>query len=439
MTDALTQFFILLVERSLMAMPLAAIAYVLRCLPRVPKWMGMTLWLLVAARLLLPWSLPSSWSAFNLVDAPVIDGGICASASESSTPNALHYRQSSASVPSKADSAQTAETTAYSRQTADDGAVQKQTSRPALSVFLPIAAYIWLAGVIVLLGKALFGYAEFRRLLAASIPLRDNIRLCDGIETGFTVGLLHPRIYMPSSLKDKEPQFSQVLAHEQAHLQRGDHFWKLLALVLRSFYWFNPVLWLAFNLFCEDMELACDELVCRGMTHAERIDYSQTLRDQTLQEAYRSETDILSLNAAVCPLAFGEICLKKRIKAVLNYRKPTLLVLASAAVLYAAAAVLFLTDSSVVPCDFNEYSSDKISDVYTYYRPDDRRIEWNVIDLNSYGDELLKRLRSLKGTRIALPDGRTPICELTVWGSGMEKIQIQTFDHNSSLTEIKWG
>lgn len=194
-------------------------------------------------------------------------------------------------------------------------------------------AYVWLAGMAVLLGWAAFSWLRLRRQVAASVSVAKGVYICDDIASPFILGVLHPRIYLPSGLTGAT--LESVLRHERAHLKRRDHWWKPLAHVLIAVYWFNPLLWAAYVLLCRDIELACDERVVRDMTREDRAAYSQALLQCSLNRRRR---------LVLCPLAFGEVGVRTRVKSVLCYRRPAVWLSAAAVLLCAALAVTFLTE-----------------------------------------------------------------------------------------------
>ncbi len=186
--------------------------------------------------------------------------------------------------------------------------------------------------VYVMLVLALAGYLSLREDVAASIPLEGNVYLCDTIKSPFILGMFRPRIYLTSGMD--EASRVCVLRHEKAHLRRGDHLWKPLGFLLLAVYWYNPLVWAAYILFCRDMELACDERVIRDMAAEERATYSQALLDCSRGRHW----------VAACPLAFGEVGVKTRVKAVLWYKKPAFWAVLAAVVVCAVVAVCFLTN-----------------------------------------------------------------------------------------------
>ena len=191
---------------------------------------------------------------------------------------------------------------------------------------------VWLAGMAVMLLYALISYLRLRYRVMVSINERDNIWLCDQIDSPFILGMFRPRIYMPSGMA--EEQAAYVIAHEQAHLQRHDHWWKPFGFLLLAVYWFNPLIWVAYILLSRDIELACDEKVIQSMETPDKQAYSEALL-------------VCSVNRrmiAACPLAFGEVGVKARVKSVLNYKKPAFWVVVGSVVICAVVAVCFLTD-----------------------------------------------------------------------------------------------
>ena len=179
-----------------------------------------------------------------------------------------------------------------------------------LYVWTYLAGWVWLLGLAAMLAYALVSYLRLRRRVRVSIPLWENIYVCDEVPSPFILGIVRPRIYLPSVLD--EAQRGSVLSHERAHLARRDHWWKPLGFALLAVYWFNPLLWLAYTLLCRDIELACDERVVQFMELEERKAYSAALLNCSTNRAH----------FAACPVAFGEVSVKERIKSVLSYKKP---------------------------------------------------------------------------------------------------------------------
>ncbi len=195
-----------------------------------------------------------------------------------------------------------------------------------------IAVVVWLVGAVGMLLYSTVSYGRLRYRLRGMVPQGERVWLSDHAETPFVLGIVRPRIIVPSSLaaEDKE----RVLAHERAHIRRLDHVWKPLGFVLLTFHWFNPLLWVAYILLCRDIEMACDERVVRAYSLDEKKAYSSAL----------IQCSVSHRSVRMCPLAFGETAVKSRIRAVLHYKKPTLWILIATAVVIAAVCVFFMTD-----------------------------------------------------------------------------------------------
>ena len=191
---------------------------------------------------------------------------------------------------------------------------------------------LWLTGVILFTGYAVYSYVRVRRQIAEAMWLRENLWICDEVKSPFILGLHKPKIYLSSSMD--EAQYPYVIAHEQAHLKRGDQWWKPLGFLILAIHWFNPFVWAAYILFCNDLELACDESAVKKLNAQERKDYSYALLSCSMQRRL----------VTVCPLAFGEVGVKKRVKEILNYKKPTFWVVLAAVAVCVIVAVCFLTN-----------------------------------------------------------------------------------------------
>ncbi len=201
-----------------------------------------------------------------------------------------------------------------------------------LQNFFRFACAIWPIGILGMLCYAGYSYLRIRKKVKEAVFLTDNIWLCDHVESPFILGIFRPRILLPSTIQPEEMQ--HVIAHERAHLKRLDHLWKPLGFVLLSVYWFNPVLWIAYIFLCKDIELACDERVIRKMDTEDIKSYSSTLLNFSISRKAIS----------VCPLAFGEVHVKKRIKNALHYKKPAFWIIMVAVLSCAVVAVCFLTN-----------------------------------------------------------------------------------------------
>ena len=195
-----------------------------------------------------------------------------------------------------------------------------------------IGAVIWLVGIAVMLIYTLISYLKIHRKVREAVPYNENIFVCDRIAAPFILGVFRPRIYLPSSIDKQDEEY--VIAHERAHIKRRDHLIKPLSFLLLTVYWFNPVMWIAYILLCRDIELACDEKVIKTMGIEIKKPYSEALINCSLPKRV----------IAACPLAFGEVGVKSRIKSVLNYKKPAFWVVIVAIIASIAVAVGFLTN-----------------------------------------------------------------------------------------------
>jgi beta-lactamase regulating signal transducer with metallopeptidase domain len=198
--------------------------------------------------------------------------------------------------------------------------------------YLPAVMFIWGLGVLGMIAYALVSYVNLKRKVSASIKRKDNVYICDEIKSSFIFGVIRPRIYLPSGIEESVENY--VIAHEKAHLKRHDYLWKPLGFLLLAVYWFHPILWLAYVLFCRDIEAACDEKVIEDLDKERKADYSAALLICAMQRRM----------ITVCPLAFGETNVKGRVKSILNYKKPAFRVVAVAIVLCIAAAICLLTN-----------------------------------------------------------------------------------------------
>ena len=261
-------------------------------LKKAPKAITVLLWALVAIRLIFPFSIESVISLIPsaetvppeiiYAEAPSIESGI-------------HYVNST-----------------INPVVSESLAPTPEASVNPLQIIVSVASVIWVVGMIAMALYAAVSYLRIRLKVRASLAVEKNIRICDNIDSPFILGILRPRIYLPSELDESQREY--VIAHEEAHLKRKDHWWKPLGFALLTVYWFHPLLWVAYILLCRDIELACDERVIKNMESSEKASYSEALLACSMPRRMIS----------ACPLAFGEVGVKKRIKAILHYKKHAL-------------------------------------------------------------------------------------------------------------------
>lgn len=306
--------FLKLLNLSISASWLVLVVLALRLvLKRAPKWVNVLLWGMVALRLMLPFSIES---ALSLIPS-----------AETLSPEVVRF-DSAPTITSGVELIDNAVNPSLS----ESFAAAPLASVNLLYVWTYLAGWVWLIGLAAMLLYALVSYLRLRRRVSASIPLRENIYVCDEVASPFILGILRPRIYLPSALD--EAQRGSVLSHERAHLARRDHWWKPLGYALLAVYWFNPLLWLAYTLLCRDIELACDERVLCGMDAGQVKDYSSALLACSVPRRM----------LAACPLAFGEVGVGARVKNALRYKKPAFWVVAASVAVCVVVAVCFLTN-----------------------------------------------------------------------------------------------
>ena len=306
--------FLKLLNLSISASWLVLVVLVLRFVwKRSPKWMNVLLWGIVALRLVLPFSIES---ALSLIPS-----------AETVSPAVVQF----APAPTITSGVSVIDNAVNPSLSEHFSAVPTASVNP-LYVWTEIAGWVWLIGLGAMLLYALVSYLRLRRRVSVSLPVQDHIYLCDAISSPFILGVVKPRIYLPSGLDEVQRQ--NVLSHERAHLARRDHWWKPLGFALLAVYWFNPVLWLAYTLLCRDIELACDERVIRTMDESAVKTYSTVLLACSMPRKA----------VITCPLAFGEVGVKERVRNALHYKKPAFWVVAASVAVCVVVAVCFLTD-----------------------------------------------------------------------------------------------
>ena len=309
----MSELFLKIVNMSISASWVVIAVLTLRfCLKKAPKWVNVLLWGIVAARMVFPFSIESVLSlipsaetisptvmmeqtpsvqtgvpALNHVINPVISGSLTPAPGASANP---------------------------------------------LQIWIPVLAGIWLFGIVALFLYSAVSYCRLRRKVCEAVILRDNIYQSENVCSPFVLGIIKPKIYLPYHMDSRE--MDHVIAHEQTHIRRKDHWWKPLGFLLLTIHWFNPLMWLSYVLLCRDIELACDEKVIGKMGNAQRADYTQALVACSVDRRL----------IAACPLAFGEIGVKERVKSVMNYKKPAFWIVLASVIVCAVIAVCFLTN-----------------------------------------------------------------------------------------------
>ena len=314
----MTDFFVALLNRAWSAGYLILAVLLLRLLlEKCPKNLLLWLWALVGLRLVLP-DVPVS--SLSLVPQhPIVPADIGLSPAP-----AIH---SQIPVADRVVNAVLAENFAP---------IPAQSVNP-MQVVLAVAAAIWAIGVLALVLYAAVSYFRLWRKVQVCVPLGNRQYLCDGIPTAFLLGLFRPRICLPSDMAEENRDY--VLRHELAHLRHGDHVWKVLGFGILCVYWFHPLVWVSYGLFCRDLEMACDERVIAQLGEGEKKAYSYALLSCSAQRR----------GLHLSPLAFGESSVRSRIRNVLRFRKAGLWMVLLVLVLGAGLAVFFLTDPNEPP------------------------------------------------------------------------------------------
>ena len=314
----MSELFLKIINMSISASWLVLAVLLLRfALKKAPKWVNVLLWGIVAVRLICPFSIESALSLIPSTETipvnigmdttPAINSGI------SYINNAVNPLIEQSNTP------------------------MAGASVNPLQITIAIYANIWVLGVLALLIYTTVSYWRLRHKVSEAVILRDNIYQSENVASPFVLGVFRPRIYIPYHMYGQD--LNHVVAHEQAHIRRKDHWWKPLGFFLLTIHWFNPLMWLAYVLLCRDIELACDEKVIKELGNEQRADYTQALVACSVNRRM----------IAACPLAFGEVGVKERVKSVMNYKKPAFWIVVVAVIACVVVAVCFLTDPETNP------------------------------------------------------------------------------------------
>ena len=339
----MNELFLKIINMSISASWLVLAVLLLRfVLKKAPKWVNVLLWGIVAVRLAFPFSIESALSLIPSAETippnigmnttPTINSGINA------INNAVNPIISQSNTP------------------------MAGASVNPLQITIGIFEYIWIFGMIALALYTAISYWRLHRKVDTAVRYKDNIFQSENVKSPFVLGIIKPRIYLPFNMNGQD--LEHVVAHEQAHIHRKDHWWKPLGFLLLTIHWFNPLMWLAYVLLCRDIELACDEKVIKELGNEQRADYMQALVACSVNRRM----------IAACPLAFGEVGVKERVKSVMNYKKPAFWVIIIAVIICVGVAACFLTNPKqdrytlriVVPAGSQEefvYTEEEVSTV----------------------------------------------------------------------------
>ena len=339
----MNELFLKIINMSISASWLVLAVLILRfVLKKAPKWINVLLWGIVAIRLICPFFFESTLSLIPSAETiplnigmdttPTINSGI------SAINNAVNPIISQSNTP------------------------MAGASVNLLQITIGIYEYIWIFGMIALALYTAISYWRLRRKVDTAVRYKDNIFQSENVSFPFVLGIIKPRIYLPFKMNGQYLEY--VVAHEQAHICRKDHWWKPLGFLLLMIHWFNPLMWLAYVLLCRDIELACDEKVIKELGNEQRGDYTQALVACSVNRRM----------IAACPLAFGEVSVKERVKSVMNYKKPAFWVIIISVIVCVGVAVCFLTNPKqdsytlriVVPAGSQEkfvYTDEEVSTI----------------------------------------------------------------------------
>ena len=339
----MNELFLKIINMSISASWLVLAVLLLRfVLKKAPKWVNVLLWGIVAVRLAFPFSIESALSLIPSAETippnigmnttPTINSGINA------INNAVNPIISQSNTP------------------------MAGASVNPLQITIGIFEYIWIFGMSALALYTAISYWRLHRKVDTAVRYKDNIFQSENVKSPFVLGIIKPRIYLPFNMNGQD--LEHVVAHEQAHIHRKDHWWKPLGFLLLTIHWFNPLMWLAYVLLCRDIELACDEKVIKELGNEQRADYMQALVACSVNRRM----------IAACPLAFGEVGVKERVKSVMNYKKPAFWVIIIAVIICVGVAACFLTNPKqdrytlriVVPAGSQEefvYTEEEVSTV----------------------------------------------------------------------------
>lgn len=376
--------FLKLVNLSISASWLILAVLVLRVvLKKAPKWVMPLLWGVVALRLVCLFSIESALSL--IPSAETIPSEIV-----TETREPVLYEQATLDIVTNPTLPSAAE-------------VPVGVSRQQAQVDFNIYSVLWLAGMAALLVHALVSAGKLKRKLATAILLRDNIYESEFVDSPFVFGVVKPNIYLPMHMDEGTAAY--VIAHERAHLARRDHWWKVLGYLVLALHWFNPLVWVAYILFCRDIELACDEKVVKGLDGAARADYSQALLSCAAPKRA----------VAACPLAFGEGNIKTRVKSALHYKKPAFWVAAAAVLAVVIVAVCFLTNprserGSLVWAQ--KLNAADVASIELYVPAEGEARQYKKLDTEEMA-QAVELINSSRGTYIEKPE--TVYADLPVW------------------------
>ena len=340
----MNELFLNIINMSILASWLILAVLLFRLiLKKAPKWLNVLFWGMVTVRLICPLTIESPISM--IPDSFANGEFVSAWMDEYLDDIDIHHP----------DSVYYDAAIGAGREPISDGeggcyvvTKHEQLGEPATieNTVIPVLVIAWVAGMAILALYIVISYWRLHRKVDTAVLYKENIFQSENINSPFVLGIIKPRIYLPFKMDAQD--LEHVIAHEQAHIRRKDHWWKPLGFLLLTIHWFNPLMWLAYVLLCRDIELACDEKVIKVLNNEQRADYTQALVACSVNRRM----------IAACPLAFGEISVKERVKSVMNYKKPDFGIVIMATIFCIIVAVCFLTNPTTIDDHFVITNSD---------------------------------------------------------------------------------
>ena len=412
----MNELFLKIVNMSISASWLVLVVLILRfVLKKAPKWVNILLWGIVAIRLICPFSFES---ALSLI------------------PSAETFPEKVISGPSF--DVQTGITPVDNRindylgDRYFEGVTVPANNGNNIMTILTI---VWTIGILLLVAYTVISYWRLRRKVDTAVRYKDNIFQSENVKSPFVLGIIKPRIYLPFNMNGQD--LEHVVAHEQAHIHRKDHWWKPFGFLLLTIHWFNPLVWLAYVLLCRDIELACDERVIKELGNEQRADYTQALVACSVNRRM----------IAACPLAFGEVGVKDRVKSVMNYKKPAFWGVVLAVIVCVFVAVCFLTN----PVTKNNGTDGTVTEWFDYLEPPDEMVWDGRLEINlpefpdvtfrwTYGEMMAVTGNEITSLYTGMPiwndyfcdltgDGLPELCSTISWGAGMVDNRVTIYDY----------
>ena len=416
----MNELFLKIINMSISASWLVLAVLILRfVLKKAPKWVNVLLWGIVAVRLICPFSFESALSLIPSAETfpdQVISGP------------SFDVQTGIVPVDNRIND--------YLGDRYFEGVTVPTNNGNNVMTILTI---VWIIGILLLVTYTIISYQRLNRKIDTAVRYKDNIFQSENVNSPFVLGIINPRIYLPFKMNGQD--LEHVVAHEQAHIRRKDHWWKPLGFLLLTIHWFNPLMWLAYVLLCRDIELACDEKVIKELGNEQRADYTQALVACSVNRRM----------IAACPLAFGEVGVKERVKSVMNYKKPAFWIVILAVIACVVVAVCFLTNPIMIgdhfvltdtdgPANTNKLSYDiqlgngaMSGEIYVEQWIDGTCVKSSPVVMTQYVDsiEIIMRDRREDGTST----GTDIQIETNQYGGSL----LTYFEHPENFNVIGWG